>query len=319
MRKNIRKEFVEEIRKALPDDMNAAIYLTGELRLGKETVYRRLRGTVPFSLDEAAEVARELGISLDRLAGLNRPENPAYEFNINYSCNFDENYAQFALGTLNVLRRVANDPGGIYITAANKLPWPCYLDYRALATFRYKRWLYERGEICSFRTEDLAAMPYDYVKAQADLMDAFRRIRGIYMIWDENVFSSLVKEIKYFRKLAMITDEEIGCMRTELLDILDQLEELMIKGHTRSNGKIYFYLSNVNFDSTYSYMEAKGFQTSIFHVYSVHQIDSSAPEICTLQKTWLHTILRHSTLITQCGEIERAAFLKEQRELVKAL
>ncbi len=319
MKKNIRKEFVDEIRCALPDDINAAIYLAGELKLGKETVYRRLRGTVPFTLDEAAAVAGDLGISLDRLAGITRPGNPVYEFNINYSCDLDENYDMFALGTLSVIRKVAQDPSGIFIAAANTLPWPCYGNRAALATFRYKRWLYERGEICSMATEELETMPYDYLKAQDDLMDAYRRIGGTYMIWDENVFRSLVKEIRYFRSISMITDEDVLNMRRELLALLDWLEELMANGKTESGVRVYFYLSNINFDASYSYMESKGFQNSIFHVYGVHQIESRSPDICTLQKSWLQTILRHSTLITQSGEIERAAYLKEQRSIVKTL
>ena len=319
MKKNIRKKFVDEIRQALPEDVNAAIYLSGELGLGKETVYRRLRGTVPFSLDEAAAVARELGISLDRLVGIMHTGSSGYEFDINYSPDFNENYNQFVTGTLETLRKIAQDSSGLYITASNFLPWPCYGDYSALSEFRYKRWLYERGQVRSFHMEDAGAVSHDYKKAQTELMDAFRRIGGTYMIWDENVFRSIVKEIRYFRTLAMITDDDVSNMRGELLDILDYLEDLMMKGKTECGGRVYFYLSNVIFDASYSYLESKGFQSSVFHVYAVHQISSQSPGICTVQKAWLQTILRHSTLITQSGEIERTAYLKEQRELVRTL
>lgn len=319
MKKNIRKEFVDEIRRALPDDMNAAIYLTSELGLGKETVYRRLRGTVSFSLDEAAQVARELGISLDRLVGITRPGNAGHEFDINYDQDFNDNYDLLVSGALGLFGKVAQDPSGIYIMAANYLPYFCYGNYKALSAFRYMRWLYERGQVRSFRADELTTVPHDYDKARVELMDAFRRIGGTYMIWDENVFRSLIKEIKYFKTLAMLTDEDVANMREELLDLLGRLEDMMIKGRTENGGRIYFYLSNVIFDTSYSYLESKGFQASLFHVYAVHYVESHSPEICSVQKTWLQTILRHSTLITQSGEIERTAYLKEQRELINTL
>ncbi len=319
MKKNIRKEFVDEIRKALPNDMNTAMYLAEELGLGKETVYRRIRGTVPFSLDEAAAVARRLDISLDRLVGITRPGNSGFEFRINYRGDFDENYCQSVADGLNVLKKISDDPSGLYISASNYLPWPCYAEYRALSVFRYMRWLYERGHVRSFRTEEFGAMPHDFMEAQSELMSVFRKIGGVYMIWDENVFRSIIKEIRYFRTLAMITDEDVNNMRDELLDILDKAEGLMIKGKTDDGGRIYYYLSNIIFDTSYSYMESKSFQACFFHIYAVHQIESQSPEMCTLQKAWLQTILRHSTLITQSGEIERAVYLKDQRELVKSL
>ena len=41
--------------------------LMDTLYIGKEAVYRRLRGEVPFTLQESALISRKLGISLTKL------------------------------------------------------------------------------------------------------------------------------------------------------------------------------------------------------------------------------------------------------------
>lgn len=319
MKKEIRKGFVDEIRKALPQGTNAAIYLANQLGLGKETVYRRLRGTVPFTLDEAANVARKLGISLDHLVGITAPEDTDYKFSINYYKDFEEKYSNFVSEPLETLDKVAKDPAGLHIMAANFLPYSFYGGYEGLADFRFKRWLYERGLIGSFSNEEAHKLEKDYHESQSAILAAFRNIASTHMIWDENVFRSLVREVNYFRVLSMLSNEDVRKIRGELLHILDSLEELMASGVSGNGGKIYFYLSNVIFDTSYSYMESEEFQASYFHVYSVHYVESRSPEICEIQKAWLQTMLRHSTLITQSGEIERTAYLKEQRALVRTL
>lgn len=319
MKKNVREEFVEEIRRSLPKNTNAALYLVKQLELGKETVYRRLRGTVPFTLDEAAEVARELGISLDRLVGITTAENAAYEFSINYFQNFHENYREVITESLRVLDIVSADPAGIYIMAANHLPYRFYAPFKALMDFRFKRWMYERKQIETMVGDHTPSMPRDYQEAQLKVLDGYRNIEGAYIIFDDNVFRSVVKEIGYFRLLSMISDDEVAEIKKELFELLDRIEEMMIKGRTPEGKRIYFYLSNVIFDTSYSYMEAKNFQISYFHIYAVHLLSSTSPQICMIQKSWLETILRHSTLITQSGEIERNAYLKTQRALIETL
>ncbi len=320
MKKNVRKEFIDEIRKSLPANTNAAIYLIGQLGLGKETVYRRLRGTIPFSLDEAAQVARELNISLDRLCGITGPKNGEYEFDINYFQDFNENYEQFMSGSLKIIDKIAQDPNGIYVMAANHLPFNLYSEYGALSDFRYRRWVYEREQGGSFSAEEFKkTTPEDNEKARQELTEAFRRVGSTYMILDANVFRALVKEISYFRVLSLITDDDVMNMRAELLVLLDRLERTMLQGETEHGAKISFYLSNFILDASYSYLESADSCFSFFHVYDVHQIMSVSPEICTVQKAWLQTILRHSTLITQSGEIERITYLKEQRAIVDAL
>ena len=58
---------IEAMKDKLPVKGKLADMLMDTLYIGKEAVYRRLRGEVPFTFKEAALVSRKLGISLDTI------------------------------------------------------------------------------------------------------------------------------------------------------------------------------------------------------------------------------------------------------------
>ena len=57
---------IEAMKEKLPLKGKLADMLMDTLYIGKEAVYRRLRGEVPFTLQEAALVSRKLGKSSQR-------------------------------------------------------------------------------------------------------------------------------------------------------------------------------------------------------------------------------------------------------------
>ena len=88
------------------------------------------------------------------------------------------------------------------------------------------------------------------------------------------------------------------------------------KGSYHNGNSLSVYLSNVNFEATYSYVEKARFQICFLRVYSINSMDSRDSKICDYQKKWIHSLKRHSTLISQSGEIQRMMFFNEQKKVV---
>ena len=59
---------IEALKEKLPPKTNLANLLMDTLYIGREAIYRRLRGEVPFTLEEAALISRKLGVSLDKIS-----------------------------------------------------------------------------------------------------------------------------------------------------------------------------------------------------------------------------------------------------------
>lgn len=67
MKNYIVNELIAAMKERIPRGINLANYLTDALCMcmGKEAVYRRLRGEVAFTFDEIAMISCKLGISID--------------------------------------------------------------------------------------------------------------------------------------------------------------------------------------------------------------------------------------------------------------
>lgn len=73
---------IEAVKEKLPLKENLANLLIDTLYIGKEAIYRRLRGEVPFTLEEAALISRKLGVSLDNVIGVCFSSNAVFDLNV---------------------------------------------------------------------------------------------------------------------------------------------------------------------------------------------------------------------------------------------
>lgn len=101
---------------------------------------------------------------------------------------------------------------------------------------------------------------------------------------------SFVKEDKYFAALNLINKDDVMHLKEELLQLLGVVEHLSIKGEFSENKKVSFYLSNISFEATYSYIEKHDYQLSLLRVYSTISMDLQRPYICQMQRNWIQFV-----------------------------
>jgi hypothetical protein len=103
-------------------------------------------------------------------------------------------------------------------------------------------------------------IPDKAVHAHKLLSEAVKACRKTCFIWDSNVFYSFVKEMKYFAGLNLISETDLIHLKNELELLLHELEQISAKGEFSNGNKVAIYLSNIDFEATYSYIEKKDFQ-----------------------------------------------------------
>lgn len=307
------------MKEKIPEGSNLANYLVDILCMGKEAIYRRLRGEVAFTFDEVAVISRKLGISLDKIVGNNLSGGTLFDLHLPHVEDPMENYREILVRYLNFFRYVKSDPSAEVCTASNIVPYTFYSQYRHLSRFRLCRWLYQHGRV---RTPHALAdldIPADIVDLQRELSETVRQIPKTTFIWDGNMFQSLVDEIRYFAELRLITDEDVMLLRDDLLRLIRELEQLTMSGRFNTGTRLAIYLSRISFEATYSYVERRDFRASMFRVYAVNSMDSQNDLIGSIQKDWLQFLKRHATLISQSGEIQRVRFFSRQRAIIESL
>ena len=319
MKNGIVNELITAMKERIPKGQNLANSLADILYMGKEAVYRRLRGEVAFTIDEVALLSKKLGNSIDQIIGNHLSNRVTFDMNLLHSPNTLESYYEIISRYQQIFDYVKGDDTTEVYTASNLLPFTLYSSYEYMSKFRLCRWIYQNGQM---KTQNsLAEMKVEdrIVKAHNKLSESVKQCRKTYFIWDSNIFLSFVKEIKYFASLNLITEDDVAHLKDELYQLLSVMETLSVKGEFSEGRKVSFYLSNIDFEATYTYIEKQDYQVSLLRVYSINSMDSQSPQICQIQRNWIQSLKRHSTLISESGEAQRIEFLQKQRTVIDTL
>ena len=165
--------------------------------MGKEAIYRRLRGEVPFTFQEAAIISKELGISLDRIAGVSFSNNAMFDINVVDHGNPFETYYDFLNKHVKLFHTLREDPNASLGTASNVIPQTLYLKHELLAKFRFFKWMYQNEHIKCKHFEELE-IPQKIINVQQDFAKLSHHIHSTDYIWDSMVFLHLINDIQYF-------------------------------------------------------------------------------------------------------------------------
>ena len=319
MKDALNNGLIKAMREHLPEETNLANYIMDIISIGKEAVYRRLRGEVPFTFYEVSLLSQSLGISLDQIVGTNRAEGAVFNLNVSNNMSQMESYHDILKRYHKLFTFAKEDPKSVLSAACNIVPFTFYSPYERLTKFRLCRWMHQNNGMKITASMSDIVVTEKILESQRKLMQECRQVPSTYTILDNNIFQSLVREIKYFAGLNMLSDDDIEVMKQELNRLLDEMEQISARGEYPNGNKVSLYLSNINFEATYTFLEKGSFQLCMFRLYAINYMDSQHPEICRAQKEWIQSLKRYSTLISQSGEIQRMIFFTKQREIVDTL
>ena len=318
MTNNPNANLIEAMKEKLPLKGQLADMLMDTLYIGKEAVYRRLRGEVPFTLQESALISRKLGISLDKIIGLSFKSNAMFNINIvDYDDPF-ESYYNILEKYVSLINTMPDDPNSVMGTSANIIPQTLYLKHELLAKFRLFKWMYQNEHIKCKHFEELE-IPQKIINVQQDFAKLSHHIHSTDYIWDSMVFLHLINDIQYFSDIHLISDEMKQNLKEELLILTDELERLAIKGKTDFGNDVHIYVSQINFEATYSYLETSTLQLSLIRVYSINSLTTQDVQMFQSLKEWIQSLKKFSTLISESSEMQRIQFFNQQREIIDAL
>ena len=309
---------VNAVREKLPPKENLANALMDILYIGKEATYRRLRGEVPFTLAEAAILSRKLGISLDTIIGTSFRENAVFDMNIVDCSQPYETYYSILEKQVELFRKVKEDEYSEIGTSSNIIPLTLSLNYNMLSKFRLFKWMYQNENIKCKHFEEME-IPQKIVDKQKEYAGAINHIHSVDYIWDNMIFSHLINDIQYFCDVHLISDEAKDLLKEELLQVVDDMEELATRGKSKAGNDIRIYISNINFEATYSYLDTNTIQLSLIRIYSINSITTQDSEMFRGLKEWIQSLKKFSTLISESGEMQRIQFFKQQREIIGTL
>lgn len=316
---NYNSELIKAMKEKIPSGVYLANTLIDMLYLGKEAVYRRLRGEVPFTLAEAAIISQKMGVSLDKLVGTNMNANAIFDLNIVRQNDPLETYYSIVDNYVRIFREIKDDPMSELCTSSNMIPQTFYLKYELLSKFRMFKWLYQFEKIDIDNHFEDIEMVDKLLERQREFVRESQEFNRTEYIWDDQLFVYLINDIKYFASVHLISHEYVQKLKKELLQLLDELEEIATRGTFKTGKEVSIYIANVNFEATYSYIASSSYHVSLIRVFAINSFASHDEAVFKSVKEWIHSLKKFSTLISQSGEMQRIKFFKTQREIIEGL
>ena len=209
-------ELIGVMRERIPKGSNLANSLMEILCMGKEAIYRRLRGEVAFTFEEVSLISQHLGISLDKIVGRRMLNDTMFDLNLLHTGDPIESYYEILVRYAKLFDLLRDDPTASVATASNLIPFTFYSPYECLSKFRLGRWIYHHGKMKPPASLSDLQVPDKVPQMHWKLSASIRQLSHTSFIWDYNIFRSIVKEIRYFAGLDLLSAEDVRNMKKEL-------------------------------------------------------------------------------------------------------
>jgi len=310
---------VEALKGILPKDIHIVRFLMDTLHLGKEAIYRRLRNDVVFSFAEVYSIAKKLNVSLDYLIHSSSESNIVYELRHQQYYDLKEDdyntFRQFE----RIIKYAAEDPLSRFEISHNLFPQLLAQIFYYLSKYNSFKWVYQNRNAYHVKPFKQIEHPLDlFLMHKKNNMETMK-IKNTSYIWDSTIIETIVREIKYFKSINLLDNEDVGLLKKDLHDFLYLADDLAQEGKFETGNKLDIYISSTASDAAYSYIDSSSFKVSFIGVFDLHYMISTDIRAIEKAKEKISALKRVATLISGSGEVERITFFAKQHEWVDSL
>ena len=308
--------FVDTLYERYPKKTQLAQALMDLLCIEREAAYRRLRKEVLFPANEIMRIASEWNISLDAIVGI---ASEQVSFKVQLSNYLDPPPEQIEY--IHNIIKICNVPDMRYMEVSNKLPRSLTVGFPYLSRCQLLKWMYQ------FVLEEKRILPFSKVFFPhkvailvSDYYKATKNVANTTYVWDCDIFGFLIRDIRYFHSIYLITNEEKEFIKKDLYALLDYMSEVAIKGCWLETGnKVDLYIADISIDTNYNYYYSDEFKICRVHAFAKSEIYTQDPDMIENFVAWMQLKKRASVKISEADEKARIEFFMKQRQLIDTL
>lgn len=295
-------ELTAKILEKIPSDIKVSDYIAGTLNLSKESVYRRLKGIIPFTFEEILTLSKALGFSLDEMLKGDKSKYASIIATNNQLIGSVEN------GFIDIFRyhseimAAVNKTDNNQITiSANRILGIFTSSFDHLFKFYYYKWLHQTGNTSlNYKFSDIQ-IPEELNDLRKKII-RYTETQRICFITDRNILHNTIKEIRYYIDRKLIDKENVTLIKDDLKAFIEKYYTFSADNILEPEGKYEVYLSSLNIENNTSYIVYDDKKLSYFWTYSDSGVYTSDTEICMLQKNWIDSLKKYSILISNSNQ-----------------
>jgi serine/threonine protein kinase len=319
MNKNIVKAIIGQIQKNLPENVNPADYLSDILDIGKISAYRRLRGEIPFTLEEAARLSLKLGFSMDEIIRRDDAKRVFYNLKFTGYSSPEQDFQTMMNNYSHYMDKCVEDQDSNSILAIDYLSTMLMVGVKELFRFSYYTWLHHRYKENGRLYYSDVVVPDKLEQTRIEIREKSKFTRNNELILGPHVFESIAKESAYFKKLELITEEEYKSIQKGFYEMIDLLENIARLGKIEDsveNASYCLYLFDFSIGMDIGYLAIGDTIISYIIPRSQNPMIFYDKDICEFNRRRLNSLKEYSILITQSSEMIQTKYFNKQKEYV---
>jgi len=310
---------IKTLQDRIPQRGKLAEVLSEQLGIEKEAVYRRLRGSVPFSFQEVYKIAFHFGLSLDSIA-----ENAAQvtrqmtSLAIEFLDPQEKDFNKLDDFTMN-MRQLKEDPNSETGAIGSTIPSSFYVNYEHIYRFYLLKWSHQFWNSQKIKKYAEIKIPERLKHHNQEFVKNIQSSPKSAYVLDRQFVGYFVNDVKFFFDIRQITREDVLLLKKDLHLFLDDLERYAVNGHFDTGNKMDIFLSNVHFEANYYYVDSTYYKLTIIRSFAFNDFYSFNESVFQDMKKWLNFLKRTSTLISEGSVAERVLFFEQQRKLIDSM
>jgi BetR domain len=323
----IQQQIFNHLKNTLPAHLSLVDELSELLNISPDSVYRRLRGEKPITLQELKTICEKYHISLDQMLQLKSNAVVFQAPEIGRSVSSINDYLQ---GFVNQLKYIQSfEQKQMLYLCKDLAPWYFYL-YPEIAAFKTFVWLKTLMNHPDFSYKKFSLKEYPF----PECFQLGQEINKLYNqipsseLWNIEIITSTLLQIEYYRDARIFENiADMHLVIDTLLHCLDHIQHQAEKGikfmpgekPANSGVPMKLFINEVLLGNNEVLVELNGTRAS-FIPYNVldimHTRDIRFNEISFAN---FYTLRSRSTLISDAGEKERNRFFSRLKEKIIAL
>lgn len=310
---NLRNIIAAKILSNIPPRVKPIDYLMESLSISRESVYRRIRGDISFTVEEIAKLSVDLGFSVDELIIKDMPSRVFFDLHTSVKQNPSDNYVTMFQNYCQNTFYISYVKDIETMVMMNHIPNCFIIFFNHLFKFSYYRWMHQNQESSLKYFYSDVTLPEELLAIQQKAIESSNRLRNNTIIFDSNIFLYLIQEVQYYYKRRLISEDEFSLIKEDLLGLINMVETVAQTGFYGNDAKYNFYLSSINIDSSSRYIKYDEQTKSQFFINSMEPVTITNSSLCAAHKKWLDSMRKYATLITQSNEILQVRYFNKQR------
>lgn len=321
---NLQKDLFNHIKSLLPPHISMVDAVAELLDISYDSVYRRIRGEKPISLDELKVLCEHFKMSLDQVLQLRTDKVLFTDMEANGSVTSFKDYLE---GLLLQLKYFNNFSNRQLLYLSKDIPIFYNFYFEELTAFRSFFWSKSILNDPEFENKNFSLTDFDaaeYFELGQKIIQEYNRI-PCSELWNYESINSTISQIEYYKEAGIFeTADDLSRVVDSCDAMLQHVQKQVEKGYkflpdTTANGAgLKMYVNEIILGNNSIMVELDDTKIAIINHVVLKYISTTDKKFTEKAFHNFQNLVSRSVLISGTGERERNKFFKSMREKLQA-